>query len=285
MPVFRVERNKNYTVMSNVHLRDKRLTLKAKGLLSQMLSLPEDWDYTLAGLAAINREQVDAIRQAVRELECSGYVIRSRLRDTQGRLGKTEYVIYETPVPVSEKPTLENPTLERPTLELPALELPAQENPTQSNTDEPKIESQNTNLSITDSPPFPGSRTGPEENGMEYVERYRELIMENIEYKYLLQERKLDRSELDEAVDLIVETVCSRRKTLRISGDDYPAELVKSKLLKLSSEHIQFVFDCLQENTTEIHNYKKYLLASLFNAPSTISGYYRARVNHDFAVS
>lgn len=73
MPVFRVERNKGYTVMSNYHLRDKSLSLKAKGLLSQILSLPEDWDYTLTGLCYINRESKDAIRSAVNELERAGY--------------------------------------------------------------------------------------------------------------------------------------------------------------------------------------------------------------------
>ena len=86
MAVFRVEKNKGYTVMSNHHLRNKELSLKAKGLLSQMLSLPEDWDYTLAGLSLINREKIDAIREAVRELENAGYIQRSRERDEKGRL-------------------------------------------------------------------------------------------------------------------------------------------------------------------------------------------------------
>ena len=95
MPVFRVERNTGYTVMSNHHLRNKELTLKAKGLLSQMLSLPEGWDYTLAGLSRINREKIDAIREAVKELEKAGYIVRSRERDGKGRLRGAEYVIYE----------------------------------------------------------------------------------------------------------------------------------------------------------------------------------------------
>ena len=85
MAVFRVERNTGYTVMSNHHLRNKELSLKAKGLLSQMLSLPEDWDYTLAGLSHINREKIDAIREAVKELEKAGYIVRSRERDEKGR--------------------------------------------------------------------------------------------------------------------------------------------------------------------------------------------------------
>ena len=136
MAVFRVERNRGYTVMSNHHLRNKELSLKAKGLLSQMLSLPEDWDYTLAGLSLINKEKIDAIREAVRELERAGYIVRSRERDAKGRLRGAEYVIFEQPQPpTSGLPTLENPTLDNPTQEKPTLERPTQENPTQLNKD------------------------------------------------------------------------------------------------------------------------------------------------------
>ena len=157
MAVFRVERNTGYTVMSNHHLRNKELTLKAKGLLSQMLSLPEDWDYTLAGLSLINREKIDAIREAVRELERAGYIVRSRERDEKGRLRGAEYVIYELPQPPTlDLPTLENPTLDNPTLDNPTLEKPTLENPTQLNkdiqkTDLSKKEKSNTDLSITHS--------------------------------------------------------------------------------------------------------------------------------------
>jgi len=130
MAVFRVEKNSGYTVMSNHHLRNRALSLKAKGLLSQMLSLPEDWDYTLQGLARINRESIDAIRQAIRELEQTGYIQRSRERDEKGRLRGADYVIFELPqpIPASVSPTLENPTLENPTQENPTLENPMQLN-------------------------------------------------------------------------------------------------------------------------------------------------------------
>ena len=161
MAVFRVERNRGYTVMSNHHLRNRGLTLKAKGLLSQMLSLPDNWDYTLAGLSRINREKIDAIREAVRELEKAGYIVRSRERDEKGRLRGTDYVIFEQPQtpPVSDLPTLENPTLDNPTLEKPMLEKPTLENPTQLNkdilkTNLPKKEKSNTDLSITHSIPI-----------------------------------------------------------------------------------------------------------------------------------
>ncbi len=123
MSVFRIEKNKNYTVMSNYHLRDKNLSLKAKGLLSQMLSLPEDWDYTLRGLAAINKESVDAIRTAVLELERAGYISRRQTRDSRGRMSASEYTIYETPrtsspeldKPVSPKPIRQKSTSGNPT--------------------------------------------------------------------------------------------------------------------------------------------------------------------------
>ena len=110
---------------------------------------------------------------------------------------------------------------------------------------------------------------------------YEEIIKDNIEYRFLLQDKKIDRERLNEIVDLILETVCSSRKKIRIAGDDYPAELVKAKFMKLDSEHIRFVLDCMQENTTEVRNIKQYLKAALFNAPSTIDSYYTALVNHD----
>ena len=136
MAVFRVERNKGYTVMSNHHLRNKELSLKAKGLLSQMLSLPEDWDYTLAGLSFINREKIDAIREAIKELERAGYIVRSRERDEKGRLRGADYIIYEQPQPsVSDLPTLENPTLDNPKFKKPKQEKPTLETPTQLNKD------------------------------------------------------------------------------------------------------------------------------------------------------
>lgn len=131
MAVFRVEKNKGYTVMSNHHLRNKALSLKAKGLLSQMLSLPEDWDYTLKGLSLINRESIDAIRTAVWELERAGYIKREQGRDAKGKMADMVYTIYEQPV--LAKPVLENPVLENPTSDNPTSDNPASGNPTQLN--------------------------------------------------------------------------------------------------------------------------------------------------------
>ena len=158
MAVFRVEKNSGYTVMSNHHLRNRALSLKAKGLLSQMLSLPEDWDYTLQGLARINRESIDTIRQAIRELEQAGYIQRSRERDEKGRLRGADYVIFELPqpIPASVSPTLENPTLENPTQENPTLENPMQLNKDKLITEKQKKEGLNTDSIPIHSPnPLP----------------------------------------------------------------------------------------------------------------------------------
>lgn len=211
MAVFRVERNKGYTVMSNHHLRNKELSLKAKGLLSQMLSLPEDWDYTLKGLSLINREKIDAIREAIKELERAGYIVRSRERDEKGRLRGADYVIFEQPQPPTpDLPTLENPTLDNPMQEKPTLEKPTLENPTQLNkdiqrTDLPKKEKSNTDLSSTHSIPIlspnpspcreaaaPPERKGTEAAAQSAVDIYREIIKDNIDYHILKQDMKSD---------------------------------------------------------------------------------------------
>ena len=300
MAVFRVEKNRGYTVMSNHHLRNKDLSLKAKGLLSQMLSLPENWDYTLKGLSLINRESIDAIRTAVWELEKAGYITRQQNRDGKGKMADMVYTIYEQPQPrpeaaEEEQPGLENPVLENPTSDNPTSENPVSGNPMQLNKDISSKEKSITDVSITDPIPIlsrpspledeaaqPPERKGTGAKSQSAIEIYREIIMDNIEYEHLCQHVKgIDRETLDEIVDLLVETVCSARKTIRIAGDDYPAELVKSKFMKLDSSHIEFVFDCLSKNTSEIRNIKKYLLAMLFNAPSTINGYYAALVAHD----
>ena len=289
MSVFRVEKNKGYTVMSNHHLRNHTLSLKAKGLLSQMLSLPEDWDYTLKGLAQINRESIDAIREAVRELEQAGYITRSRERDARGCLRGTIYTIYEQPQtqPEPEKPAQAVPALVQPTLEKPMLDSPALENPTQLNTKRKNKERQNTDPSITASIPFPSgfpeTSTQKRTEAKDAFESYRKLILENIDYDILAGDPHVDREQLDEITQLVQETVCSTRDRIRVGGNDYPAEIVRAKMLKLTGEHIHFVMDCLRKNTTQIRNIRQYLLTALFHAPSTMNSYYTALVAHDKA--
>ena len=286
MAVFRIERTRDYTVMSNHHLRDKALSLKSKGLLSMMLSLPEDWNYTTRGLAKICKEGVDAIGGALRELESAGYIVRHQMRDRQGRISDTEYVIYEQPQP--KAPDTPQPDTASPDTENPYLADPDTEKPAELNIEKSKTQKSNTQGASTDSIPFretaaarPPERKGRDAMSVEEMQSYRDLVLENIEYDHLCREFATYREDLDEIVELIVETVCAKRKTTRIAGADFPHEVVRSRFLKLDSSHIEFVMECLHNNTTEIRNMKQYLLTVLFNAPTTMNNHYTAQVNHD----
>ena len=301
MAVFRVERTQNYTVMSNYHLRDKSLSLKAKGLLSLMLSLPETWDYTLSGLAKISLEGKDAIRATVVELEKAGYIQRHQTTGKDGKFGSNEYIIRE--YPASHEPPLEGPSSAQPLSENPSTVPPSAgatltENPTQIKKDPVKKDQEITDSVSTESFPFPsvpspspapveterkrkeGKRRRQSVSKGE-MDAYREMIRENIDYDGFVRERPYDAGQLDEMVEIMVEAVCSRKETSRVAGDDFPQAVVKSRMLKLDREHIVFVFDCLKENTTQVRNMKQYLLTVLYNAPATIENHYAAQVNHD----
>lgn len=273
--------------MANFHLRDKSLSNKARGLLSTMLSLPEAWDYTTRGLAAICKDGVDGITAQLKELEENGYLLRRRIRDDKGRISDVEYIIYEEPHP--RNPDTDSPYTKKPDMDMPDTVLPCTENPAQINKDKRNTDESITDLSSNDSIPFFPERLSVlaaleakrNEATVKDMSIYRELIKENIDYDILLEDMPYDRDRLDEIVEILTETVCSTRKQIRVGGNDYPAEVVRSKLLKLDAEHIRFVFMCLKENTTKIRNIRQYLLTTLWNAPTTMDNYYSSRVNHD----
>ena len=293
MAVCRIEKTKDYTVMANHHLRNKALSLKAKGLLSLMLSLPEDWDYTVKGLAYICKDGIDSINGAIKELENTGYISRERIRNPKGQLTAIEYTIREHPQVMeskdSESPVEALPTQETPIQENPILATPIQEEHDQLNTylqtkDKSKKDLFNTEASNPyQSYPYKQPQNiGYDGIGCDSYEEVKELVYENIEYEHFKQYGKISMGErLDEIADIITETLCSTKDTINIAGEDYPAMLVKDKMLKITSSHIEYVFDCLDKNTTYVRNIKRYLLATLFNAPSTIDSYYAALVNHD----
>ena len=292
MAVFRVEKTKDFTVMSNHHLRNVSLSLKAKGLLSLMLSLPDNWDYTTKGLAHICKDGVDSISSAIKELEKQGYLTRQRLRDAHGRLGDIEYVIHEKPVLPDEQdailpPKRENPRQVNPRQVNPVLGKPEQEKPAQLNIQESITEKSITDISNIhqsiypaepeDAPPFGGI---DEIDGNSAVSIYRDIIKDNIEYEALCGQ--FDPERVDEIVELILETVCSTAKYIKVGGEKYPAELVKSRLMKIGQFHIEYVFDRIDKNTTKVYNIRAYMLKTLFSAPSTMGHFYTAEVNHDF---
>ena len=283
MAVFRIERTKDYTVMSNHHLRNHELSLKAKGLLSMMLSLPDDWNYTTRGLAKICKEGVDAIGSALRELETAGYIVRNQLRDQQGRISDTEYVIYEkpqprqpeTPRPDTAVPDTASPDTENPYLDNPDTEAPDTDNPAQLNTKKSNTQKSNTDLSSTHSFFLPAA------DGMTDGFEKKVEIREQIEYDILCQQ--YDRMQLDELVEIMLEVAMNRSPTVKIGRDaEYPTGFVQQRFEKITSMHIEKVMDGIRENTTRVWNTKAYLMAALFNSVSTIDNHYAMLVNHDF---
>ena len=332
MAIFRVAKTRDYTVMSNYHLRDRNLSLKAKGLLSLILSLPEDWNYTTRGLAAICKEGVDSIGATLRELECAGYLTRHRLRDRSGRISDTEYVVYESPHKETEadspdtasqgtdgsdtaSPCTENPYMVPSDTEAPRTDASDTEKPAQLNTQVSNTYESNTQKSNPD-PILIQKQTGmlpvasptkcrkscgsvPEadalqkdfhnkakqaDTGMSDMDQmdareYRRTlaeVKEQIEYDAL--DTPHDHERLDEIVEIMTETLCSRKPYIKVAGENYPAEVVKSRFKKLSYHHIEYVFLSLDKKHTEVRNIRQYLMTTLYHAPTTMSNYFDAEV-------
>ena len=279
MAIFRVERTRDYTVMSNHHLKDTGLSLKSKGLLSIMLSLPESWNYTTRGLAAICREGVDAIGSAIRELEAAGYIVRRLLRGDDGRITDTEYVIYERPIEPdtpppgpdvldTPSPRPENPYAVEPDAVRPCAGKPAQLN----------INQINTNRSNTDpSRRTEGNARAGATGGAE-VRLERERIREQIEYDCICTVE--NREQVDEFVEIMLEVALTNSPTVRVGRErEYPTALVRERFRLINSSHIERLLDAILENRTQVHNTKAYLLAALFDAPATKDNHYTMRAN------
>ncbi len=323
MAIFRVNKTKakNFTVMTNHHLKNRDLSLKAKGLLSLILSLPDDWNYTTRGLSAICKDGVESIGSALKELEKAGYIVRHRIRDGKGRITDIEYVIYETPgevpadssdetepeteAPCSAAPDHETPDTDKPDPAQPDTGNPDMDNPYLDKPDTDKHEQLNTHrlnthllktkkstkMPANPSNPYP-SRDRKAENAQDEetasplllmvdVDKWRQTVRRNIGYDTLADSD--NREQLDNLVELIVETLCSSKSHISVAGESYPAPLVKQRLLMLNSLHIQYVLTCLRNNTSRIRNIKRYLLTTLYNAPATMDSYYDAAVRHNQA--
>ena len=294
MAVYRVERTQGYTVMSNYHLKDTALSLKAKGLLSMFLSFPDDWNYSTRGLASICKEGVEAIGNTIKELEKAGYILRRQLRGANGRITDTEYVIYERPqdpeLPAPEDTGPETPPdTGAPDTALPDTGFPDMVDPDTENRPELNIKKSKTKRSITQrskthsfSPPAPPKTPAAPVEGMKEILEKRAEIEEQIEYDLIADQ--CNREQLNEFVEIMLEVALSRSPTMKIGRDaEYPTAFVQQRFEQLNSEHIRKVLDGIQENTTRVWNTRAYLLAALFNAPSTTDNHYTMLVNHDMS--
>ena len=227
--------------MSNSHLRDRSITLKAKGLLSLILSLPDGWGYSLKGLATLSSDGLDSTRAALNNLEEHGYIIRRQLYDKRGRFAKCEYTVYERPQRAS--PPTDLPSSEKPTTENPSSKNASSVKPTLLNTNEEITEGTN-----TDSMNHPSINLDRMDgmDGMDERSAYEELIKDNISFDNLLRNYRYDHDRLQEIVDIILDVVCSCAQTIRINGEDIPVSVIKSRYLKLNDSHIEYVIDSIE---------------------------------------
>ena len=294
MAVYRVERTRDYTVMSNHHLKDTALSLKAKGLLSMFLSFPDDWNYSTRGLAAICKEGVEAIGNTIKELEKAGYIVRRQLRGANGRITDTEYVIYEQPQeppapdaggpdttpPDMGQPDTGKPDMADPDVVAPDMDAPHTENRAQLNINQSTTQKSNTQRSNTHSFP-PSTPPAQPVEGMKEIFERRDEIRAQIEYDFLATPS--NRAQLDEFVEIMLEVALARAPTMKIGRDaEYPTAFVQQRFQQITATHIEKVLDGIQENTTRVWNTRAYLLAALFNAPSSTDNHYTMLVNHDF---
>lgn len=273
MAVYRVNKDRSYTVMANFHLRDKSLSLKAVGLLSKMLSFNDGWKFSTRGLSAICKEGPDAIQSALRELEKHGYLVRHRTRDSKGRMSCMVFEIYEKPQPVL--PDTKNPHMENPDVDNPDMEKPHTENPAQINTKQVITQERNNSLSNYQSINLDGI------DEMDMRAQYEEIIRDNLELDILSQDNRFDIDRVNEMVEIMLDAICSTRPTIRINGEDMPQQVVKSRFLKLNSSHIEYVLHAMNECPSDIRNIRAYMLTTLYNASLTMDNYYSALVNHD----
>ena len=296
MTKYTIKKEKDFVQIPNSILTSPDISLKAKGILALMLSLPDNWKFSIEGIVSKCKESKECIGNAIKELESAGYVKRTMIRGDDGKITGMEYEIFEESYaittdeehddekpceeePSADKSSTDTPSTEKPSMAIPAKEKPSEENPWVNNTKTNKTEENNILYNNTQSNPIP-SKNKISFN-MSEIDRCRWMIKDNIEYDILVERNHIPKDMIDEIVELMVETICSKNETITIASNTYPHELVKSKFEKIDSSHIEYIIECVSNNKTKILNIKQYMLATIFNAPNTIGSYYTTRVNRD----
>lgn len=283
--VFRVFKTEKFSVISNYHLFDKRLTHKATNLLTTMLALSPVWDYTLKGLASLKKDGIDGVRSGIRELEKLGYLTRRQLRNEKGQLAYNEYLVYETPElnpnfakseeNCQELPSLENPITDK-KINSPSLENPSTENPTQLNTK--LLNTKYINQSYQDNNNININNTYrcDEMDSIDKIDRkeIKAELKKQLNYENLISRNEADKKQINSIINILADVMSSRSQSIRIGGENKPLEEVIQRFKQLTDKHIAYVLECLNKNADKPRNIRAYLLTSLFNAPSTMDCYY-----------
>lgn len=293
MKKYITKKEKGFVQIPNSILSDSNISLKAKTVLAIMLSLPDNWDFSIEGISGKCKESKDCIAKAVNELIDAGYVIRTKTRGADGRITKWEYEVYEEPCKTIEQSN-EEPCGKIPDTALSHQEIPEEDYPEQDfpELDNPSVETKDTYNTIINkkennnilfnniqSNPIPSKRKLRFD--MSEIELKRYAVEENIDYDILVEQFPNRKPMIDEIVGLIVEVLCSKREVITIASDTHPIEEVKKRFESIDSGHIEYILECLDKTTTDIRNIKQYLLSVIFNAPQTMDNYYTAAVKHD----
>lgn len=264
MSVHRSDKSKGYyTPMSNRHLRDINLSLKAKGLLSLMLSLPDDWDYSAKGLATLCQEGRDSVESGLKELEREGYLLRRRIRSPNGCFSHIQYDIYEESL-LKDRASAQ-PKRNKSEQDDSKQDSPVRKNHTQLNRD------------------IQNTEKLKEKEDQNDAHRWRVRIENNIDYDTLAE--KYGEEKIDHLVELMLEVVISENPYCLIAKEKLPREVVRSRMLKINSEQIEYVLDELDNTTGRIGNAKAYVLAALFNAPVNMDNQFQFEVNRDYPLN
>lgn len=263
MGIFRVVKTKDYTVINNYLCKDRRLSLKGKGLLTVMLSLPEDWDYTIRGLSAILLEGERAISSTLKELEALGYLERNVLRNKRGIITDTEYIIYEqpkNPVKIDEEPPKYAglPQVDFPLVDSADVESSHPDNSRQLNTNKLNTKELNNILSSA-------KEAEPEIIPVTYEEAH-DRITENIEYDRLLITNPDDMEMIDEIVGVMSDVVSSEADTVRINRKQVEYSQVRDRFLAVRRKHMEHILKALKTSETDIKSIRSYIKTCVYNS-------------------
>lgn len=293
MKKYITKKEKGFVQIPNSILSNPNISLKAKTVLAIMLSLPDNWDFSIEGISGKCKESKDCIAKAINELIDAGYVIRTKTRGADGRITKWEYEVFEEPCKTIEQSN-EEPCGELPDTALSHQEIPEEDYPEQDfpELDNPPAETKDTYNTIINKKEnnniiFSNIKSNPIQSkhkisfSMSEIELKELEVKDNIEYDILLQKFPTKHAMIDEIVNLMVEVLCSKRETITIASDTHPIEQVKERFESIDSGHIEYILECLDKTTTDIRNIKQYLLSVIFNAPQTMDNYYTAVVKYD----
>ena len=263
MAIVRIKKEKNYTVVDNAYLTDPRLSAREMGLLTKVLSLPDDWVFSVRGLERILKDGQDGIRSALRVLEEAGYLVRSRVRNEHGKLGKITYTFFE------KSTSCNTPDVEEPDMGAPDMGEPDMGQ-------EPQLITKKVINNLSNNYPINQDRVMEDRTVQE------EAVRNNIDYSSLVIRNPHNVDQINEMVAIMADVMMMPDSAeITVGGNQLSAGAVKSQLCRLGSNHIEYVLDSMSGSTVPIHNIHGYLLTALYRAPLTLHNHYATQVACD----